>query len=62
MINESMAGGLVVGGFNKAHLELDLKINRLSGVKHYSKLLQIDCCDRLTYHKLQQNPITNWGS
>ena len=37
MINESTAGGLVVGGFNKAHLELDLKINRLSGVKHYSK-------------------------
>ena len=32
-----MAGGSVVGGFNKAHLELDLKINRLSGVKHYGE-------------------------
>ena len=39
MINESMAGGLVVGGFNKAHLELDLKINRLSGLSITAKVV-----------------------
>ena len=45
-----LVGVSVVGGFNKAHLELDLK-----------KLIDylVTNCDRLTYYKLRQNPITN---
>ena len=49
MVIESIVGGSVIGGFNKARSEVDLKINWSSGVTNCD-----ENCNKLQWHDLSQ--------